>query len=84
MESLRRIRCDECIAHYNVSQPLENIKMTWTAPYSTNPKVQMETRQVLKGRVGKEYPERFPEAIRYNVNIWETHAQILQSSLHQM
>lgn len=42
----------------------------------------MEKRQVLKGRVGKEVPRGFSEAIRYNVNIWETHAQILQSSLH--
>lgn len=60
MESLRRIRCNECIAHYDVSQPLENIKITWTAPYSSNPKVQMEKRQVLKGRVGKEVPREVP------------------------
>lgn len=60
MESLRRIRCNECIAHYNVSQSLENIKITWMAPYSTNPKVQMEKRQVLKGRVGKEVPREVP------------------------
>ena len=60
MESLRRIRCNERIAHYNVSQPLENIKITSMAPYSSNPKVQMEKRQVLKGRVGKEVPREVP------------------------
>lgn len=60
MESLRRTRGNECIAQYNVSQPLDYIKITWRARYSTNPRVEMEKRQVIKGRIEKEVPREVP------------------------